>query len=49
MTLLHKLVYYEVAENIESVILREKQLNCWQRDWKFNLINHKFSDFYYSL
>ena len=29
---------YEIAENIESVVLREKQLNHWQKDWKFNLI-----------
>jgi len=36
---LRKLVYYEVTNNIESAINREKQLKNWHRDWKINLIN----------
>jgi putative endonuclease len=28
----HNLVYYQQCEDIESVILREKQLKAWHRD-----------------
>ncbi len=35
------LVYYEVTENIESAISREKQLKNWHRPWKINLIQSK--------
>ena len=48
----HKLVYYEVAEEIGSAILREKQLKNWHKDWKFNLIkkfNHDLIDLYEDL
>jgi len=34
----HHLVYFEHTENIESAILREKQLKKWRRDWKVRLI-----------
>lgn len=46
---LKKLVYYEIAYDIESAILREKQLKRWHRDWKINLIkefNPTFEDLY---
>ncbi|MCK5332560.1 GIY-YIG nuclease family protein [Candidatus Parcubacteria bacterium] len=33
-----KLVYYEITNNIESAIAREKQLKNWHRKWKINLI-----------
>ncbi|MCK5412958.1 MAG: GIY-YIG nuclease family protein [Candidatus Pacebacteria bacterium] len=33
-----KLVYYEITNNIESAIAREKQLKNWHRKWKMNLI-----------
>jgi putative endonuclease len=36
---LNILVYYEVFENIENAILREKQMKKWNRDWKLKLIN----------
>ena len=35
---LTKLVYYEVTNNVESAIGREKQLKNWHRNWKINLI-----------
>ena len=35
----HSLVYYEVANDIESAINREKQLKKWRRDWKLALID----------
>lgn len=44
-----KLVYYELTENIETAINREKQLKNWHRDWKIKLIkkiNTNFDDLY---
>ncbi len=38
---INKLVYYELTENIESAIKREKQLKRWHRNWKINLIQEK--------
>jgi len=42
-----KLVYYELTENVESALNREKQLKRWHRQWKINLIkemNPEFND-----
>lgn len=33
-----KLVYYEISENIETAILREKQIKNWRREKKLMLI-----------
>ena len=32
------LVYFEQHESMESVILREKQIKKWRRQWKLDLI-----------
>ena len=34
----HRLVYYELHETMESAITREKQLKKWNRVWKIRLI-----------
>jgi len=34
----HLLVWYELHENMESAILREKRLKDWKRAWKIRLI-----------
>jgi len=37
----HHLVYYEIHENPESAIKREKQLKKWNRLWKIRIIEEK--------
>ena len=47
-----KLVYYELTEDVNSALNREKQLKLWHRHWKINLIkemNPKFIDLYENL
>ncbi len=34
----HDLVWYEVHENMESAITREKNIKAWKRAWKLELI-----------
>lgn len=36
-----RLVYFEVHEEIEAAIRREKQIKRWRRAWKINLIEEK--------
>jgi putative endonuclease len=46
------LVWYEVHENAEAAIAREKQLKKWQRKWKIELIevmNPYWNDLYASI
>ncbi len=38
---LNKLVYFDVTEDPQAAISREKQLKNWHRDWKVNLIIQK--------
>jgi len=45
----HQLVWYEVHENMESAIQREKRLKEWKRKWKLELIetsNPSWEDLY---
>ena len=42
----HQLVWYEIHENMESAILREKRLKDWKRSWKLNLIESKNPDWH---
>lgn len=47
-----KLVYFEVHDDIEQAIIREKQLKKWNRQWKINLIekeNPEWKDLYEKL
>ncbi len=38
---IHDLVYFEVAQDVDSAISREKQLKKWNRAWKISLIEKK--------
>jgi len=49
---INKLVYYEIFDNIQEAITREKILKKWNRQWKIELIekqNSKWEDLYFSL
>src|ERR1700679_843341 len=49
---IHQLVYYEIHENAESAILREKRLKKWTRAMKNDLIrreNPLWNDLYSQL
>lgn len=35
------LLYYEIHENMDVAITREKQIKKWNRDWKIRLIEEK--------
>jgi putative endonuclease len=48
----HHLVWYEVHDNMEAAINREKQLKEWKRQWKITLIektNPYWNDLYASI
>jgi putative endonuclease len=48
----NKLVYYELSDNLESAILREKQIKAGSRKNKIGLImsvNPNFKDLYYEI
>lgn len=49
---IHNLVYYEITEDVNSAITREKQLKIWKRNWKIELIeknNPGWKDLYFEL
>jgi putative endonuclease len=37
----YRLVYYEIHEDIENAIVREKHVKKWNRSWKVDLIEEK--------
>ena len=48
----HRLVHYEVFEDISNAIHREKRLKKWNRRWKVELIeaaNPRWADLYETL
>ena len=48
----YRLVYFEIFNDIENAIVREKRLKKWNRDWKIRLIesvNPEWSDLYDSI
>ena len=45
----HHLVWYELHENMNSAIEREKKMKEWKRGWKIKLIeenNHQWNNLY---
>ena len=40
----HRLGYYELQEDMEAAIRREKQMKKWNRDWKLELIEKQNPD-----
>ena len=48
----HRLVWYEIHDSMESAIIREKRIKNWNRQWKLNLIedlNPNWEDLYQSI
>jgi len=48
----HILVYFEATNKPDYAIMREKQLKCWKRKWKIELIekaNPEWKDLYNEL
>jgi putative endonuclease len=47
-----RLVYFELFDNAEAAIRRERRLKEWRRDWKVALIeekNPRWEDLYLSI
>jgi putative endonuclease len=48
----HRLVWFELHESMESAIIREERLKNWKRKWKLELIerrNPEWLDLYYTI
>jgi len=46
----HQLVWYELHENMQSALAREKRMKGWKRKWKLELIdsmNPNWQDLYH--
>jgi len=49
---IHQLVWYQMHENMESAIQREKRVKSWKRAWKLELIesfNAEWRDLYQTI
>lgn len=49
---IHRLVWYELHDRMDSALKREKHLKEWQRKWKLNLIergNPDWQDLYHKI
>ena len=42
----HMLVYFELHEDMENAIIREKRIKKWNREWKLKLIEEKNPDWH---
>jgi putative endonuclease len=42
----HRLVRYELFDNMPTAIAREKQLKNWRRQWKINLVESENPDWH---
>ena len=42
----HRLVWFELHQNMYSAITREKNLKNWKRDWKISLIEEQNPDWH---
>ncbi|MCF8052826.1 MAG: GIY-YIG nuclease family protein [Desulfobacterales bacterium] len=40
----HRLVWYELHESMESALVRKKRLKGWKRQWKLELIENNNPD-----
>ena len=48
----HRLVWYELHDSMQSAIIREKRLKDWKRKWKLELIeraNPNWQDLYHTI
>ena len=43
---IHRLVYYEIHDDIEAAITREKRIKRWARPWKVELIEKEKEDWH---
>ena len=42
----HRLVYFEIHDDVHEALLREKQLKRWRRAWKVELIERQNEDWH---
>ncbi|MYC29376.1 MAG: GIY-YIG nuclease family protein [Chloroflexi bacterium] len=50
--IIHRLVWFELHETMESALIREKRIKRWKRSWKIRLIeemNPHWNELYYQL